>query len=317
MPSLSDPQPPPLTGAARAFSATYFLGQGVAIGAFWLAMWVLPAIRPSFILPGAPAASFLSLVLADAGLLLITSFAAAWSVLSPGRRTIPLLWLHAGAALYAGLYAVGLWLFDPRLWLGAGLMLPVLATPLTVAVAASRPPGANTVARALFKTAIQIAFFWSFFLIVLPAAILLAERALGVPPWPAWAAQRPAATGLFLVGGSIGLASAWCMATAGCGTPLPTDPACRLVIAGPYRFVRNPMAIGGLLQGLAVAVWCSSWTLIAYSLMGAVVWQFGPRIAEERELEERFGEPYRAYRREVRCWRPRLRAYIPRGNPTA
>jgi len=52
------------------------------------------------------------------------------------------------------------------------------------------------------------------------------------------------------------------MAVLGNGTPLPAATARRLVIGGPYRFVRNPMAVAGLVQTVGVGLWTGSWTTV-------------------------------------------------------
>lgn len=44
----------------------------------------------------------------------------------------------------------------------------------------------------------------------------------------------------------LGLYSALVMVRVGKGTPLPLDQTQELVIKGPYRFVRNPMAVAGI-----------------------------------------------------------------------
>ena len=49
----------------------------------------------------------------------------------------------------------------------------------------------------------------------------------------------------------------------------------------------------------------------AYVVAGGVLWHALVRPAEEADLERRFGEPYRAYRRHVRCWIPRATPWIP------
>lgn len=88
------------------------------------------------------------------------------------------------------------------------------------------------------------------------------------------------------------------------GTPLPLDQTNALVVSGPYRFVRNPMAIAGIGQGLAVACLFQSIPILAYSLLGALVWQVVVRPFEERDMINRFGEDYLNYRRNVTCWLP-------------
>jgi protein-S-isoprenylcysteine O-methyltransferase Ste14 len=298
---------PPLTGAARVFAVTYLAFQAGSVAAFWLLLWLVPALRAPFLPADVQPRMLATLALADGVFLPITSAAAVWSLLRPSRWTPHVLWLHAGAAVYAGLFAIGLWVVDRSLWLGAGLMIPVLVTPPAIAWAASSKRGTEpSVRAALGRTLLQVVVFWFFFLAVLPAAIGVAARAAELP---SFGGSEAAGWAIFALGSVLGLWSAWSMASVGRGTPLPLDPPHRLVIAGPYAFVRNPMAIAGLAQGLAVAIGAGSWALVAYVLFGALAWQFAIRPQEERELAERFGPAYREYLASVRCWWPRLAAY--------
>ena len=80
----------------------------------------------------------------------------------------------------------------------------------------------------------------------------------------------------------------------------------RLVIAGPYRWIRNPMAVAGIVQGAAVGLIMHSWLVIAYAIAGSLVWNYAIRPLEEGDLEKRFGQDFEDYRAAVRCWIPRI-----------
>ncbi len=101
------------------------------------------------------------------------------------------------------------------------------------------------------------------------------------------------------------------MAIIGQGTPLPLDHPNRLVIRGPYRFVRNPMAIAGLSQGLFAGLFFGSWLAIPYVVIGGLSWNLFARPPEEHHLAIDFGEPYLRYKEAVGCWIPRLTPYRP------
>lgn len=148
--------------------------------------------------------------------------------------------------------------------------------------------------------------FWAIFLFILPPLIVDAEAALGVPAFT-FRGRRIGAIVLFILCSMLGLWSAWTMACRGAGTPLPMDAPRELVIEGPYRIVRNPMAVAGLGQAAAVGVWLGSWSVLAYVLTGGVVWHILVRPAEEADLARRFGPAYEDYRRRVGLWLPRLR----------
>jgi protein-S-isoprenylcysteine O-methyltransferase Ste14 len=118
-----------------------------------------------------------------------------------------------------------------------------------------------------------------------------------------------AGAALVLAASALGIWSAVAMSVHGEGTPLPSAMARRLVIAGPYRHVRNPMAVSGIAQGMAVGLILGSWLVVVYALVGSLFWNAVIRPLEEADLEERFGAVYAGYRDEVPCWRPRLRAH--------
>ncbi|HUQ84202.1 MAG TPA: isoprenylcysteine carboxylmethyltransferase family protein [Gemmatimonadaceae bacterium] len=160
-----------------------------------------------------------------------------------------------------------------------------------------------TASALLARTAVQVAIFWGLFLFVLPPKIAQLDRttadALGIPH------ARAVAVVLFTIASSLGIASALTMVMRGRGTPLPIDGPRHLVVTGPYAWVRNPMAIAGLSQGLAVAIWLRSPLVVAYVIAGGALWHWLVRPLEEAHLLASFGEEYRAYRETVPLWVPR------------
>lgn len=85
-------------------------------------------------------------------------------------------------------------------------------------------------------------------------------------------------------------------------TPGLSSPATALVQAGPYRFSRNPIYLSIALAYLGVTLLLGNlWGVILLPLWLALV-DWGVIRREERYLDERFGEAYRAYRKRVRRW---------------
>lgn len=114
--------------------------------------------------------------------------------------------------------------------------------------------------------------------------------------------------GAALLIAGLGL-GAWCVllfARVGRGTLAPWDPTQRLVVVGPYRYVRNPMISGVLTILLGESLLFGSRRLLAWAvgfwLLNTVYFIF----SEEPGLEQRFGEDYREYRARVPRWVPRL-----------
>jgi len=169
--------------------------------------------------------------------------------------------------------------------------------------AAERSTGAN-----LARTLAQSFVFWVVFIGVLPWVILRLERELGVPGF-SFAGQDLVALALGLVSATVNLWSGVMFAVIGRGTPFPSQTARELVISGPYRYLRNPMALGGLAVGAAVGLYNGSWATLAYAVAGGALWHTIARPMEERDLSRRFCGSYDHYRANVRCWIPRLTRY--------
>lgn len=164
---------------------------------------------------------------------------------------------------------------------------------------------AAATAQHVAATAFQIAAFWSTFLWILPAAVQRLGTMVGEPsfalPWLAWFGPL-----LFALASGLGLASAFWMCTRGHGTPLPMATARDFVDSGPYRWLRNPMALAGIAQGFAVGLWRDSPLVVLYATAGGFLWHTAARPPEERDLLARFGARYADYRRTVPLWLPRF-----------
>lgn len=81
------------------------------------------------------------------------------------------------------------------------------------------------------------------------------------------------------------------------------------VAAGPFRYVRNPMSLGGVVLMAGIALWQRSTLALGLSVALFVLMHAVVVYLEEPGLEKRFGESYREYKRHVRRWIPRWRPW--------
>lgn len=155
----------------------------------------------------------------------------------------------------------------------------------------------------LVRTVTYASLFIGLVLIYVPARVL------------SWSGiVRPAAIEVQqIIGMVIGAAGAaialWCIfafATIGKGTPMPLDPPRRLVIKGPYRYVRNPMYLGAGLALASAALFYESFPLLGYAGFFFLATHIFVLWYEEPTLRETFGQEYEAYCRQVRRWWPRV-----------
>ena len=115
--------------------------------------------------------------------------------------------------------------------------------------------------------------------------------------------------GLLCVGAFLFAASLWHFVSEGRGTLAPWDPPRRLVVRGPYRFVRNPM-----ISGVVLVIFGEALVLMSRAHLGWALFFLGLNavyipLLEEPLLAERFGDGYREYCRHVPRLLPRWRAW--------
>jgi protein-S-isoprenylcysteine O-methyltransferase Ste14 len=123
----------------------------------------------------------------------------------------------------------------------------------------------------------------------------------------------PAILGVVLMG--VGLALMYrtivLFAREGEGTLAPWDPTQKLVVRGPYRFVRNPMIVGVLAVVAGEAVLFGSPALLVWATTFFVLNAVWFPLVEEPGLIKRFGEDYETYSHHVPRWLPRRTPWTP------
>ena len=157
----------------------------------------------------------------------------------------------------------------------------------------------------LVRAVTYATLFVGLLLVVVPARVLAWS---GLPARPAIGVAQIAGMAIATVGGALAL---WCILAfvfVGRGTPAPFDPPRRLVVQGPYRFVRNPMYLGAVIALLGAAVSYGSAALALYAGAFLLLTNAFVVTYEEPTLRTTFGEDYERYCAEVGRWRPRLYA---------
>ncbi len=143
-------------------------------------------------------------------------------------------------------------------------------------------------------------------LVALPACILIAETGSAVPGFRSLPALL-LGIAAFALGFVLACWAGYCLIQYGHGTPLPLDPPRRLVVSGPYRWVRNPQGIGMVLMVLGEVgavhssyLWCLLPATLIYLELVVGPW-------EERQMARNFGSEYADYVSQTRKWLPRRR----------
>jgi protein-S-isoprenylcysteine O-methyltransferase Ste14 len=147
------------------------------------------------------------------------------------------------------------------------------------------------------------------FIALVPGAVVgwLPWYIAGAPRYVPLSAPRVAALLVALVGWAVLL---WCardFARQGRGTPAPYDPPRRLVTAGLYQHVRNPMYVAVVGSIVAQAAWYGSRAVLWYGAGMALLFHARVVLFEEPALASAFGGEFAAYRARVPRWVPRTR----------
>lgn len=113
---------------------------------------------------------------------------------------------------------------------------------------------------------------------------------------------------LMVLGAMVGLTCVGTFVARGRGTPAPFDAPRAFVTSGPYRYVRNPMYVGGVTLLAGLAFYERSLSILLLSLVLFLIVHLLVFFYEEPQLKARFGVTYADYCRAVPRWMPRLRA---------
>jgi len=116
-----------------------------------------------------------------------------------------------------------------------------------------------------------------------------------------WPLGEPIGWALVAVG--VALMGSAVMTFRRAGTSLnPAKPTTRVVVHGPYRFTRNPMYVGWVIVYLGCVLLTNTvWPLVSLPVVLVLISR-AVIAKEERYLEAKFGDAYRAYKARVRRW---------------
>ena len=144
---------------------------------------------------------------------------------------------------------------------------------------------------------------------VIPALLVWCSRPGGVLerfPYDFNSLRFIAGTLLVIAGAGLCWKTVSLFTEVGEGTPAPFDPPRKLVIEGPYIYLRKPMMVGVWLVLLGESLVFGSVLIGKGFLAFCGLCLILIPVWEEPDLEKRFGEPYREYERKVPRWIPKL-----------
>jgi protein-S-isoprenylcysteine O-methyltransferase Ste14 len=154
---------------------------------------------------------------------------------------------------------------------------------------------------ALFRAITYSTLFIGLLLVFLPARLL---EWSGIRSPQTFGAAQVLGLLVSVAGAGLAISCILTFAVKGKGTPAPFDPPRRLVLVGPYRYVRNPMYLGAGLALLGAAIYFGSLALLGYLVGFLLIAHLFVLGYEEPTLRRLFGSEYEAYRASTPRWLP-------------
>ncbi|HCT30950.1 MAG TPA: isoprenylcysteine carboxylmethyltransferase family protein [Bacteroidales bacterium] len=95
----------------------------------------------------------------------------------------------------------------------------------------------------------------------------------------------------------------------GKGTLAPWNPTRKLIISGMHGYVRNPMIMGVMTVLIGESIVILSIKILVWAAVFFLINNIYFVIYEEPNLEKKFGDEYREYKKNVPRWIPRLKPF--------
>lgn len=111
---------------------------------------------------------------------------------------------------------------------------------------------------------------------------------------------------LFIAGFALAVWTMFLFNNIGKGTAAPWAPPKQLVVAGPYKYVRNPMITAVLSILLAESLIFNSLEIFCWFIFFLIINSIYFPLVEEKQLKERFGGEYLEYMKKVPRWLPKF-----------
>ena len=156
----------------------------------------------------------------------------------------------------------------------------------------------------LVRATVYATFFVAVVLVLLPARLV---GDAGMARAQSFGFEQVVAGALVLLGSALVVGCITAFVFIGRGTPAPFDPPRRLVIRGPYRWIRNPMYVGAGAALFGAALYYRSLPLAVYGLAFMVALHLFVVIYEEPALRRTFGREYQVYCERTGRWWPKSR----------